>query len=93
MIAIAGYDKTFDEAASQCAAQGAHLCSLAEMNHAYGAGYRRCEYGYRVEVLHPGAEKAVEGTEVRRRIASGERWEELVPTAVARVIRRLPEID
>lgn len=53
---------------------------------------RLCEYGYRVEVLHPGAEKAVEATEVRRRIASGERWEDLVPPAVARVIRRLPEI-
>lgn len=47
------------------------------------------EAGYRVEVLHPGATKAIEATEVRRRMNAGEPWEELVPPAVARVIREL----
>ena len=42
--------------------------------------------GYAAEVLSPGAEKRFEATEVRRRMASGERWEALVPPAVARVI-------
>ncbi len=47
------------------------------------------QQGYCVEVLHPGAPKAVDATDVRRRMASGEEWEELVPAAVARVIGRI----
>ncbi|MEE9276816.1 MAG: adenylyltransferase/cytidyltransferase family protein [Dehalococcoidia bacterium] len=47
------------------------------------------EEGYQVEVLQPGAEKQYEATEVRRRIASGEPWQDLVPPGVARVIRAL----
>ena len=47
------------------------------------------EHGYAVEVLQPGAEKQVEATEVRRRMAAGEDWEALVPPAVARVIGEL----
>lgn len=42
--------------------------------------------GYAVEVLSPGATKDVEATEVRRRLATGEDWRALVPTAVARII-------
>jgi cytidyltransferase-like protein len=49
------------------------------------------EHGYRVEVLHPGIEKAIEASEVRRRMAAGEDWHALVPPAVARVIERLRE--
>ncbi len=49
------------------------------------------EQGYRVEVLHPGISKAIEATEIRRRMVSGEDWEELVPPAVARVIRRIQQ--
>lgn len=49
------------------------------------------EYGYAVEVLHPGIEKAVEASEVRRRMAAGEDWRALVPPAVARVIETLQE--
>ena len=47
------------------------------------------EHGYRVEILHPGIEKAVEASEVRRRMANGEDWHSLVPPAVVRVIERL----
>ncbi len=49
------------------------------------------QQGYTVEVLHPGVSKVVEAMEVRRRMASGEDWEELVPPAVARVIRRIQQ--
>ena len=49
------------------------------------------QQGYSVEVLHPGAPKAVDATDVRRRMASGEEWEELVPAAVARVIGRIQQ--
>ena len=45
--------------------------------------------GYDVEVLQPGAEKAIEATEVRRRMNAGEPWSDLVPAAVARVIGEL----
>lgn len=48
-------------------------------------------YGYRVEVLQEGVAKEVEASEVRRRMASGEDWTELVPPAVARVIREIWE--
>ncbi len=47
------------------------------------------EYGYAAEVLQPGAAKQIEATEVRRRMAEGEDWAELVPPAVARVISQL----
>jgi cytidyltransferase-like protein len=49
------------------------------------------EHGYRVEVLHPGIEKEIEASEVRRRMAGGEDWRLLVPPAVARVIEHLRE--
>ena len=42
-----------------------------------------------MEVLHPGAIKEVTATEVRRRLEAGENWEELVPPAVARVIKQI----
>ena len=45
--------------------------------------------GYAVEVLHPGAEKEVEATDVRALMASGGDWRALVPAAVARVIDRI----
>ncbi|HLB26627.1 MAG TPA: adenylyltransferase/cytidyltransferase family protein [Dehalococcoidia bacterium] len=45
--------------------------------------------GYTVEVLHPGAEKEVEATDVRALMASGGDWRALVPAAVARVIDRI----
>jgi cytidyltransferase-like protein len=46
------------------------------------------EHGFRVEVLHPGIEKTVEASEVRRRMAAGEDWRSLVPAPVSRVIER-----
>jgi cytidyltransferase-like protein len=49
------------------------------------------EHGYRVEILHPGIAKEIEASEVRRRMASGEDWQSLVPPGVARVIERLRE--
>ncbi len=48
--------------------------------------------GYSVEVLQPGTEKRVEATEICRRIACGEPWDDLVPPAVVRVIRATDEI-
>lgn len=49
------------------------------------------EHGYRVEVLHPGIEKGIEASEVRRRMAAGEDWQSLVPPGVVRVIEHLRE--
>jgi cytidyltransferase-like protein len=49
------------------------------------------KHGYRVEVLHPGIEKAIEASEVRRRMAAGEDWRSLLPQPVVRVIERLKE--
>jgi len=49
------------------------------------------EHGYTVEVLHPGIQKEIEATEVRRRMATGEDWQSLVPPSVVRVIERLRE--
>ena len=49
------------------------------------------EHGYRVEILHPGIEKAVEASEVRRRMTAGEDWRLLVPPPVVHVIERLKE--
>ncbi|MEE8370163.1 MAG: adenylyltransferase/cytidyltransferase family protein, partial [Dehalococcoidia bacterium] len=48
-------------------------------------------FGYAVEVLHEGIAKEVEATEIRQRMANGERWQELVPAAVARVIGEIRE--
>lgn len=42
--------------------------------------------GYQVEILTPGAGKAVEATEIRARLAAGGDWRALVPPGVARVI-------
>jgi nicotinamide mononucleotide adenylyltransferase len=49
------------------------------------------EHGYTVEVLHPGIAKEIEASEVRRRMANGEDWQSLVPSAVVRVLERLRE--
>ena len=51
------------------------------------------QQGYRVEVLHPGIAKEITATEVRRRLQAGENWEELVPAAVARVIKQIQTDD
>ena len=48
--------------------------------------------GYRVEVLHPGANKGVEASEVRRRMADGENWEALVPPPVSLLIREMGDV-
>ena len=45
--------------------------------------------GFLVEVLDPGAEKKVSGSEVRRLIREGLPWEHLVPRATAQIVRRL----
>ncbi|MFQ6019246.1 MAG: adenylyltransferase/cytidyltransferase family protein [Dehalococcoidia bacterium] len=47
------------------------------------------QQGYRVEIVHPGIAKAIAGSEIRRRLDNGEEWEELVPPAVARVIKQV----
>ncbi|MFQ5903383.1 MAG: adenylyltransferase/cytidyltransferase family protein [Candidatus Binatia bacterium] len=47
--------------------------------------------GHAVEVLQEGIEKAIEATEVRRRMRTGEPWEELIPAATARVLRSIQE--
>ncbi|MEW6298927.1 MAG: adenylyltransferase/cytidyltransferase family protein [Thermodesulfobacteriota bacterium] len=50
-------------------------------------------HGWVVEVLDEGAAKEVSGGEVRARLREGHGWEELVPRAVAEVLReiRAPE--
>ena len=45
--------------------------------------------GSAVEVLQPGIEKAIEATDVRRRMLAGESWADLVPPGTARVIAEL----
>ncbi|MEE9199557.1 MAG: adenylyltransferase/cytidyltransferase family protein [Dehalococcoidia bacterium] len=45
--------------------------------------------GWRVEVLDPGSTKGITATEVRQRLLSGGDWEELVPEAVARIIKEV----
>jgi cytidyltransferase-like protein len=45
--------------------------------------------GFPVEVLDPGEEKKVSGTEVRRLMREGLPWEHLVPRGVAEVVRRI----
>lgn len=47
------------------------------------------ELGFQVQVLHPGAAKEVEATDVRRLKAEGGAWRDLVPPAVARIIERI----
>lgn len=47
------------------------------------------EAGYQVEVLTPGADKDVEATEVRRRLAQGEDWRALVPGGVAGILEEI----
>ena len=47
------------------------------------------EHGYRVEVLHPGIEKAIEASEVRRRMALARTGARSCPPPVVRVIERL----
>lgn len=46
--------------------------------------------GFDVVVLHAGRPKTVSGFQVRALLLAGERWEQHVPRAVARVIRSLP---
>lgn len=45
--------------------------------------------GFPMEVLDPGEEKKVSGTEVRRLMREGLPWEHLVPRGAAKVVRRL----
>jgi nicotinamide-nucleotide adenylyltransferase len=45
--------------------------------------------GFPVEVLDPGEEKKVSGTEVRRLMREGLSWEHLVPRGATEVVRRL----
>lgn len=51
------------------------------------------ETGWRVEVLGSGAAKEVSGSEVRRRMLSGQGWEELVSPAVAAVLRGMGAVE
>jgi nicotinamide-nucleotide adenylyltransferase len=51
------------------------------------------ERGWRVEILDAGAAKEVSGSEVRRRLYAGQGWEELVPRAVAEVLREIRATD
>jgi nicotinamide-nucleotide adenylyltransferase len=51
------------------------------------------ENGWRVEVLDAGTVKQVSGTEVRRRLREGVGWEELVPAAVAGVLREIGAVE
>ena len=45
--------------------------------------------GAPVEILDPGGEKKVSGTEVRRQIREGLSWEHLVPCSTAKIVRRI----
>jgi cytidyltransferase-like protein len=45
--------------------------------------------GFSVEILDPGGEKKVSGTEVRRLMREGLPWEHLVPRGAAEVVRRI----
>ena len=45
--------------------------------------------GFPVEVLNPGEEKEVSGTEVRRLMREGLPWEHLVPSGTAKIVHRL----
>lgn len=50
---------------------------------------RMAQAGLRVEVLDPGAAKAVSGEEVRRRLREGGDWQALVPPAVVQIIDQI----
>ena len=54
---------------------------------------RMQDKGWRVEVLDAGAAKQVSGSEVRRRLCEGVGWEELVPAAVAAVLREIGAVE
>jgi hypothetical protein len=45
--------------------------------------------GFPVEILDPGEEKKISGTEVRRLMREGLPWEHLVPRCAAEVVRRI----
>jgi nicotinamide mononucleotide adenylyltransferase len=47
------------------------------------------EEGFPVEILDPGEEKKVSGTEVRRLLRKGLPWEHLVPRGATEVVHRL----
>lgn len=49
--------------------------------------------GWPVVVLDEGVKKQVSGTEVRRRLLVGQKWEELVPVAVARILREIGAVE
>jgi len=51
------------------------------------------EQGWAVEVLDAGAGKQVSGSEVRRRLRAGQGWENLVPGAVAQVLREVGAVE
>ena len=51
------------------------------------------ETGWVVEVLDAGAAKEVSGSDVRRRMVADEPWEDLVPGAVAAVLRQIGAAD
>lgn len=50
------------------------------------------ELGYSVEVLDNGAAKQVSGREVRQKLMVGQGWEELVPDAVANILREIDAV-
>ena len=47
------------------------------------------ENGWTVEILDPGESKGIEATNVRKRFGPNGNWEELVPKAVAEVIKEI----
>lgn len=51
------------------------------------------EMGWLVEVLEAGAAKQVSGSEVRCKLCAGQGWEELVPSAVAQVLREIGAVE
>jgi len=51
------------------------------------------EKGWAVEVLDASAAKDVSGYEVRRRLREGQGWEDLVPCAVAQVLKEISAVE
>jgi nicotinamide-nucleotide adenylyltransferase len=51
------------------------------------------ETGWKVEVLDQGVAKQVSGSEVRRRLCEGQGWEELVPGAVAVMLKEIDAVE
>jgi nicotinamide-nucleotide adenylyltransferase len=49
--------------------------------------------GWPVVVLDAGVKKQVSGTEIRRRLSAGQGWEELVPFAVAQILREIGAME